>query len=381
MKRSHLLVFGLLFSINSFAQVPSLLGSISHDGLQRSYRLYVPAVYDGSESVPLVLNLHGYTSNAFQQELYGDFRRIADTANFIIVHPEGTQDLSGSQFWNAFGSLSGVDDVGFLSALIDSISAQYNIDADRVYSTGMSNGGFMSYKLACELGNKITAIASVTGSMVQSQLSVCNPDHPTPIMQVHGTNDPTVLYNGNPAQQMVAIETLVDHWVQLNNCNPTADFTSLPDTNSADMCTAEHYVYSGGDNGTSVEFYKVLGGGHTWPGSPAIIAFDVTNQDFSASIEIWRFFSQYTLTDVVSVEDEGQGSPLFEVYPNPSTDAINIRLNQPGAASYKLVDGLGKLIAEGTFVNSMSLELEVQGIYFFSITNDLGTRTQKLIRE
>jgi polyhydroxybutyrate depolymerase len=375
------IVIALFVSLSALAQVPSLSGTITHEGSERAYRLYVPTVYDGSEAVPLVLNLHGYGSNAFQQELYGDFRRIADTANFIIVHPEGTLDPTNSQFWNSFGAMGGVDDVDFLSALIDSISDEYNIDAERIYSTGMSNGGFMSYKLACELGDRIAAIASVTGTMVQAELNACNPAHPTPILQVHGTNDPTVLYNGNPAQQMVAIESVVDFWVQFNNCNSPAAVTSVPDIDMTDMCTAEHYVYTGGDNGTSVEFFKIIGGAHTWPGSPAIIAFDVTNQDFSASMEIWRFFSQYNLTDVVSVEDQQTQQDWFTVFPNPSSEDITIRLNQPMVSTYKLVNTVGQLIDEGTIVGSLQLDIAKAGIYFLTISSELGTVTQKLIRE
>src|SRR5690606_17264346 len=96
--------------------------TLQHGGLTREYRLYIPASYDGTESVPLLFNLHGYTSNNVQQEVYADFRPIADTANFIIVHPNGTLDLGGNRYWNAFNIPGGVDDVGFLSTLIDEIS-------------------------------------------------------------------------------------------------------------------------------------------------------------------------------------------------------------------------------------------------------------------
>jgi polyhydroxybutyrate depolymerase len=179
---------------------------LTHDGLVRTYRLYSPAAYNAATPVPLVLNLHGYTSNNLEQEFYGDFRAIADTANFIIVHPNGTEDANGDQFWSSFG-VSSIDDVGFLSALIDKIQTEYSIDHNCIYSTGMSNGGFMSYELACQLSYRIAAIASVTGSMVQSRFDNCNATHPTPVMQIHGTADPTVPYLGLPAQTFMPIET------------------------------------------------------------------------------------------------------------------------------------------------------------------------------
>ncbi|HPI09028.1 MAG TPA: PHB depolymerase family esterase, partial [Saprospiraceae bacterium] len=170
----------------------TLTGTIQSGGLTREYRLYKPAVYNGSTAVPLVINMHGYSSNNLEQEFYGDFRGIADTANFLIVHPNGTLDNQGQRFWNAFGTGSNVDDVGFISDLIDTLSAAYNIDPQRIYATGMSNGGFMSYSLACELNERIAAIASVTGSMAPIKLASCNPQRPVPVMEIHGTADGVV---------------------------------------------------------------------------------------------------------------------------------------------------------------------------------------------
>jgi len=141
-------------------------GSIEHNGMDRSYILYVPESYDGTKAVPLVLNFHGYTSNAKDQMNYGDFRPLADKEGFIVVHPQGTL-LDGKTHWNVGGwtLASKVDDVAFTEALLDHLSSEYKIDAKRVYSTGMSNGGYMSFLLACQLSNRIAAVASVTGSM------------------------------------------------------------------------------------------------------------------------------------------------------------------------------------------------------------------------
>ena len=112
-------------------------GSIMHDGIQRDYKVYVPAIYVPGVAVPVVFNFHGYTSDNFQQSLYADFRPIADTANFIIVLPNGTLDPAGNRFWDTFG-LGQVDDLGFVTALLDTLSLEYSVEADRVYSTGMS---------------------------------------------------------------------------------------------------------------------------------------------------------------------------------------------------------------------------------------------------
>jgi polyhydroxybutyrate depolymerase len=193
--RLFLTIFCSFLHLSADAQ-QTINASITNGGIQRDYILYVPANYTGTSGVPLLFNFHGFTSNATQQMFYGDFRSIADTAGFIIVHPEGTLDNNGITHFNVGWGASTVDDVAFSSALIDSISAQYNIDQDRVYSTGMSNGGFMSFKLACELSDRIAGIASVTGSILPLTLSNCNALHSTPIMQIHGTTDGTVPYNG-----------------------------------------------------------------------------------------------------------------------------------------------------------------------------------------
>lgn len=293
--------------------------NIQVDGLTREYRRYVPASYDGNNAVPLVFNLHGYSSNNVQQEFYGDFRPIADTAGFILIHPNGTFDANNNRFWNAFGGVAGVDDVAFISALIDTLSSTYNIDLNRVYSCGMSNGGFMSYKLACDLSERITAVASVTGSMAVGSFASCNPSNPTPIMQIHGTADPTVPYNGNA--QIAGVESVVDFWVDFNNCDETPEFIEVPDIVTTDGCTAEHYIYHNGINNSTVEFFKIIDGAHTWPGAP--ISFDITNQDISASVEIWRFFSQYSLQGLASTEPFELS--LVQCFPNPANGQFNIQ--------------------------------------------------------
>ena len=318
----------------------TVTGSFVHDGLLREYRLYIPAIYEPGTAVPVVFNLHGYTSDNLQQEFYGDFRPIADTANFIIAHPNGTIDALGNRAWNTFGA-STVDDLGFITALLDTIAAEYSVDADRVYSTGMSNGGFMSYDLACFRSDRFAAIASVTGSVITSRLSTCAATHPTPVMQIHGTADATVNFNGGSG--VVGIEELVNYWVQSNNCDPSADFNAVPNTSTTDGCTAEHYVYSGGDAGSTVEFFKVIGGGHTWPG--AAFTIGVTNQDFSASREIWRFFSQYRLSELqTSISPHQAFEDGLRPFPNPACERFALAADPSRIKQVVLLDAAGRAV-------------------------------------
>lgn len=291
-----LLLFIYSCTKDSFEDIDSaqqtINGSIIHDGIQRDYILYIPAIYDGNTDVPLVLNFHGYGSNANEQMNYGDFRDIADTEGFLLVHPEGTL-LDGEQHWNVgnFTNGSTADDVGFTEALIDELASLYAINLDRVYSTGMSNGGFMSFLLACQLSEKIAAVASVTGSMTPDTFNDCSAQHPTPVLQIHETNDSVVPYDG--AIWTRSIEDVISYWVNYNNCDINPTTSVLPDIDPSDGSTVEYIVYQSGDNNVTTEHMKIIGGDHTWPGS----AFNLpgTNQDINASMEIWLFFSRFDI--------------------------------------------------------------------------------------
>ena len=361
-----LLLVGGTFS--SFSQ-QTINASITHDGIQRDYILYIPELYDGSTAVPLVLNFHGYGSNAAQQMFYGDFRDIADTEGFLLVHPEGTTFI-GDQFWNVGfpGLSSNIDDVGFTEALIDELATLYAIDLDRVYATGMSNGGFMSFLLACQLSEKIAAVASVTGSMTQDTFDDCNAQHPTPVLQIHGTDDSVVLYNGNNLS--IPIADVISYWVDYNNCETTPTTTTLPDVDVSDGSTIEHSVYEDGDNGITTEHMKVIGGGHTWPGS--VINTAGTNQDIDASMEIWLFFSRFDINGPLSTDDFEKNQ--VTIYPNPTQSKINLSLNYAKEVHYKLFSPLGKQLMTGT-ITSSNEEIDIShlpsNIYFLKLGNQV----------
>ncbi len=355
-------------------------GTLQHDGLTRSYILYVPASYTPGTPAPLVLNFHGYTSNAFEQMFYGDFRAIADTAGFLLVHPLGTLDASGATYWNS-GWGGTVDDIGFTGALIDSLADAYSVNLDRVYSTGMSNGGFMSYTLACSLSERIAAIASVTGTMNVNQALTCNAQHPMPVLEIHGTADETVPYDGNGF--MEAIPNVLSYWVDFNNCTPTPQITDVPNVNVVDGCTAVHSLYSGGDNGVDVEHYQVIDGGHTWPGS--FFTIGVTNNDFSASKKIWEFFMQYDINGRILASDVNDLiSEEISVFPNPTTDKVMIQgFSQPlTAANYSVFSVDGKQVdvdvLNKQILDTGSLE---SGIYFLRIAAQEGTETIRFVKE
>lgn len=369
MKKLLVVTVIALLPILLFSQ-ETITKSIMHDGQERSYILYLPANYTGDTEVPLVFNFHGYTSNATEQMWYGDFRAIADTAGFIIVHPEGTL-LNGSTHWNVGGWTLGstTDDVGFTSTLIDALAQQYNIDLNRIYSTGMSNGGYMSFLLACQLGDKIAAVASVTGSMTPQIFDNCNPSHPTPVLQVHGLADPVVPYIG--AIWTKPINDVLAYWTAYNRCSNTPIVTAVPNTSLLDGSTVKHELYEGGDNGTTVEHYKITGGGHTWPGTASNSLG--TNQDFDASLEIWKFFSRYDLSGVsgvTSTTQVGEDRVSIQIYPNPTNAQLTIKRSSFQPADYHLMSITGQTLLAGNFSGrdqDLDLSHFPKGLYVLKI--------------
>ena len=264
----------------------------THKGLDRYY--YIQLAHPEAEGSSSVLfNLHGYGSNALEQMYYTNFNNLANTKenNFILIHPQGaplnTVLTSSSSHWNSGGWTIGstVDDVDFIDTIIKLVSQKYNLNQDRIYSTGMSNGGFMSYHLACNLSSKIAAIASVTGSMSKETYEDCNPAHPTSILQIHGTIDATVPIDGNSALGMRSINDVMDYWSLFNACDvdPTSIITDYFDIEIA----VQHDTYSNCLNDVHVELYKIEGMGHRWPNKG--------RYGISATEIIWEFINTYDI--------------------------------------------------------------------------------------
>jgi polyhydroxybutyrate depolymerase len=311
---------------------------------------------------------------------YGDFRNIADTANFLVVHPQGTLDNNNVNHFNVGWGGSTVDDVGFTEALIDSLSAVYSIDQNRIYAVGMSNGGFMSFQLACDLSAKIAAIGSVTGSMTPSTLGNCNASHPMPIIQIHGTTDATVPYNGS-AGWTASITNVLNHWATFNNCSSVPTIVNVPNTNTIDGSTVEKYTYENGDNCSEVVHFKVTNGQHTWPGS--IFNFAGTNYDINASVEIWNFLSRYDIFGLIScnpvIVEEPFGTLDFQIFPIPCSESLHVDLKIAESSLYEIYSLYGQLLKSGSIsLNSNEIDLsdfQPQG-YLLKI----GGRYQRFIK-
>ena len=291
MKKLLVILLSVTFSSISLAQIQK--GSFDFDGNSRNYMVFIPKNYTVNSNFPLVIYLHSYGWNAEKGMNYTNLNQVADTANFIVVYPNAIPNWNSGVGDNKDWPAPDVDDVGFINALIDTMINNYRIDVNRIYACGYSNGGFMSYKLACLLSHRIAAIASVCGEMSTGTLADCTPIRPIPILQIHGTADPWVPMNGSTG--WLSVDNALDYWIDNNN-SYKADTLMLQDIDKNDSCTVEKISFTGCTNNCNIIYYKIINGGHTWPGAgPAGYAAGNTNQDINASIEIWRFFKKWRL--------------------------------------------------------------------------------------
>lgn len=354
-----------------------------HDGEIRSYLLHLPDAYDGESGLPLVINMHGFGSNATEQQIYTRFNSLSDQNNFIVVYPQGLPaeiPIGEGNHWNA-GFGTGVDDTGFLDKLIDLLWNEFKIDLSRVYATGMSNGGYMSYTLACELSGRIAAIASVTGSMTTLQETSCNGEYVVPVLQFHGTADPVVNYEGD--ENYLSIPDLMEFWADKQGCVPEINEEDLPDTRPEDGSSVTIVSYS---DCNDVILYRINNGGHTWPnGAVDLPEAGSTNRDINASSIIWNFFSQYAhpdpqpgrvITSVEPVAREGRIFPtLFDSY---------IILRDLSGAHIMLMDRTGKVWKEERItseIHTWNLNALSSGLYLIRVQfPDRKTETVKVVK-
>jgi polyhydroxybutyrate depolymerase len=301
-KRALLLVAAclLLFTWPASAkdsQGKDILSSLRHDGRVRTYLVHLPASYSKDKTWPVVLVFHGGGGNGEQMEKMTGFSRKADRAGFIAVYPNGT-GLWQNRFltWNAgnccaWAYENRIDDVGFIRALIKQIKKDYTVDERRIYVTGISNGGMMSYRLACELSDRIAAIGPVAGA----QNIDCMPAQPVSVIILHGTADLHVLYKGGAPLRMADIRNpridrpvseAVAFWVKHNRCR------EIPSTEKKGMVVIEEY--GGCSAGTAVALYTLVEEGHTWPGGTKWAFWaDEPSREVSATDVIWEFFKNH----------------------------------------------------------------------------------------
>jgi polyhydroxybutyrate depolymerase len=256
------------------------LHTMAFGGLDRTYRVYQPAGL--AAAAPLVVMMHGVSGSGEQAENSYGWDPLADSAKFVVAYPDGV-----GRAWNAHGccgrpARENVDDVGFITAMVGQISAALAIDKSRVYATGMSNGGIMSYALACNTG-----IFAAIGPDSATMLDACTAPHPASVIQIHGTADRLVPYDGGKGTSFVNGPSIADvnaFWRDVDHCGPTDIATNAPVTTSTASCA---------DN-RSVVLITIDGGKHQWPGgTTALERADPTSHALNATQTIWQFFAAH----------------------------------------------------------------------------------------
>ena len=259
--------------------------SIIHDGIRRTFILYVPESYSEGIQLPLMLNFHGFSGSAEAQMISADMRPLAESENFILVYPQGALLSSGFPHWNpdpiGGNNKSDIDDIGFIEVIIDSLDEELNIDLSRVYASGYSNGGYLIYGLACRLSNKIAAVGSVAGTMLSSTLYNCAASAPIGVINIHGTADYDVPYNGTTG--LKSATDVVSFWKDLNQ----SEIEEISENNGFNQ-----YDYNDLNGDTYVRHFKIINGGHTWDD-------DIRYGGKSSSQIIWEFVSLFNLSGLI----------------------------------------------------------------------------------
>ncbi|MCX4091021.1 alpha/beta hydrolase family esterase [Nocardia sp. alder85J] len=273
-------------------------------GHQREYLVHAPA-RPAAGPLPVVLAFHGGGGTAQEMERDSGFDQLSDAAGFIAVYPAGYErSWSDTRGADTKAGAAGIDDVGFVSTIIDRLIADDHADPARIYATGMSNGAIFTEDLGCRLAGRIAAIAPVAGTLSQPGATACQPAQPVSVLEIHGTGDPIVPYNGGPvrvtsggngragAVPVLPVDANQQQWRTLDGCTTAPAVSDLPDT-AHDGTTVTVSVTTGCRNGSQVQLYSVTDGGHTWPGGrqylPQAIIGKVSHQ-FDAAAVIWQFF-------------------------------------------------------------------------------------------
>lgn len=270
--------------------------TLKHNGTERSYILYMPPDLDVSQPAPLVFVFHGGGGDAQSAIRMSGMNKIADEKGFLVVYPNGSGRLEEKLLtWNGgtccgFAQRNNVDDVGFVRTILADLKTAAAIDAKRIYAAGMSNGGIMSYRLACEASDIFAAIAPVAGTL---NFAPCEPSQPVAVIHFHGTSDEHVPYDGGAGDKSLtetdfaSVQDSINFWVAFDGCD------SQPQTNSFE--DVQRQAWGGCADNSTVELYSITGGKHAWPGSqgPGWAGGDEPTQTIHASSLIWDFFAAH----------------------------------------------------------------------------------------
>lgn len=354
------LFLSTVFAIGSFSALAQT-DSITVGALQRTYTVRLPSTYDGVTPLPLVIAMHGGFGSGAQLENQSLLTATAEQEGFIVVYPDGVPNPLGIRTWNAGGCCgysmnNNIDDAGFISALLDTLFSELAIDTVRVYATGMSNGGFMSYRLACELSERFAAIAPVSATMT---IDVCDPVRAMPVIALHSYLDTSVPYLGGIGDGVSnhynsPLDSVQTAFALRANCSILND-TIVDD---AEMTVIRWHVC---DCGHEVITYMTQDGGHSWPGGNGTGVGDPPSTVISANELMWDFFQQYTLDCLpMGVPALVQGTANLTLYPSPAQGFITIA----GARLVQLsvLDASGREVLRHASTNGTTMNVDASAL-------------------
>lgn len=297
LRLSALVLLGLIVLAAVLFLVVPRLGrqAITVGGFERTYRVHLPTGYDGSRPAALVMLFHQYGADGWAIQQLSGMDRVADANGFIVVYPDGYQGSWNEGSGKFAAEKAGVDDVAFTNAMLDALTQRYAIDPNRIYAAGFSNGGFMAQRLACELSDRISAIAVVGATMTLDTYAHCRPQLPVSVLMIHGKEDTSVPWNGNDTY--MGVTDALGRWVSLDRCKGQPIQVDKPDL-ANDGTTVSYGIYSGCMLSRRVALYAIEGGNHSWPGGSRLLQFYVPGNesyDIDASTVIWEFLRSTVL--------------------------------------------------------------------------------------
>jgi polyhydroxybutyrate depolymerase len=270
-------------------------------GLTRSYILHRPPSIAGAP-LPLVLAFHGGGGTAAGMERLTHFDELADKESFFVVYPQGVSTHWADARETTAPDVNGVDDVGFVKALLDDLSHLISYDTSRVYATGISNGGFFTARLGCEAADRIAAIGVIAATMAAPEAERCAPARRVSVVTMHGTDDPIVPAEGGKITAgdggyILSVANAAQTWSRVDACGAQPDVAYEPDI-ADDGTRVRRETYNGCAGGAAVVFYFIEGGGHTWPSGPQYLPESVigkTTRDIDATAVLWSYFQAHSL--------------------------------------------------------------------------------------
>lgn len=306
MRRILVLAFGLLLCLGSSA-LAEQAESLRVGGVERTYRLHVPATLPAGKPSPLLLVFHGRATNGWMTSFLTKFSPLADKEGFIVAYPDGLyhnwNDGRGAEVSRSHRE--NVDDEGFIKALITHLATRYPIDFKRIYAAGISNGALFTHYFSGRNPDLVAAIACVAGGLPQPFDRAFEPKYPVAALLINGTDDPIVPFHGGaiaPGARGSVLSTVdtLRRWIVMNKCKAEPRPFTISDRDSGDGCLAMGYQWYHGDFSSEVVFVKIIGGGHTWPGAiqylPKIFIGRIC-RDFSATKMIWDFCKRHAKPD------------------------------------------------------------------------------------